>query len=101
MKIKKGDTVVITAGKERTKTGKVLRVFPDMEKVVVEGVTRKKHKRARTQDKKGEVIQVPISIAVSSVKLVCPRCGKSARDGYEVAAGKKSRICKKCGQHIY
>lgn len=100
MKIKKGDTVVVIAGKDRTKTGKVLRVFPETNKAYVEGVVQKKHKRSRTQDKKGEVISVPFPVAVSSLKLVCPQCGKGARVGFEVSGETKNRICKKCKKSI-
>jgi large subunit ribosomal protein L24 len=100
MKIKKGDSVVIISGKDRTKTGKVIRVFPDAQKVFVDGITRKKHKRSRTQEKHGEIIHVPFPVAVSSVKLVCPKCGKAARIGYDVSGDKKARMCKKCGKNI-
>lgn len=100
MKIKKGDTVIIIAGKDRAKRGKVLRVFPAAQKLFVEGVVHAKHKRARSQDKKGEVIHVPSPISVSAVKLMCPKCGKAVRVGYAVYDGKKSRACKKCANHI-
>ena len=100
MKIKKGDTVVVIAGKDRTKSGKVIRVFPKYNKLYIEGITHKRHKRSRTQGKKGEVISTPIPLAVSVVKLVCPKCGKSTRVGYDISGQKKSRICKKCVSHI-
>ena len=100
MKIKKGDTVVVISGKDRTKKGKVIRVFSEREKIYIEGITYKKHKRSKTQQKKGEVIQVPLAIAVSSVKLVCPRCGKTTRVGYEISGEKKTRICKRCRQNL-
>ncbi|MEK7636520.1 MAG: 50S ribosomal protein L24 [Patescibacteria group bacterium] len=100
MKIKKGDTVIIITGKERTKRGKVLRAFPSTQKLFVEGVVHAKHKRARSQGKKGEVIHVPSLISVSAVKLVCPKCGNAVRVGYAMYDGKKHRICKKCASRI-
>ncbi len=96
MKIKKGDNVVVIAGKDRTKTGKVLRVFPTLEKLHIEGIVRTKHKRANRQGKKGEVIHIPFPVAASAVKLVCPKCGKATRVGYSVSGDKKTRVCKKC-----
>lgn len=100
MKIKKGDTVVITAGKDRTKTGKILRVFFDGGKVIVEGIIRKKHKRSRTQDRKGEIISVPFPVSISSVKLLCPACGKATRVGFRAENDTKVRMCKKCKKSI-
>ncbi len=95
-KIRKGDTVVVTAGKDRTKRGRVLRVFTAGGRVFVEGIVRKKHKRSRSQEKKGEVITVPLPIAISAVKLICPKCGKAARVGYTEEGGARRRVCKKC-----
>lgn len=100
MKIKKGDTVVIIVGKDRAKSGKVLRIFSKTGKMYVEGIVHKRHKRSRTQGKKGEVISIPIPLSVSAVKLVCPKCGKATRIGYDVSGVRKSRICKKCNSRI-
>ena len=100
MKIKKGDTIVIIAGKDRAKSAKVIRVFPKNEKLYAEGIVQKKHKRSKTQGKKGEVISVPLPLAVSAVKLLCPKCGKATRVGYDISGTKKVRICKKCNSHI-
>lgn len=70
MKIKKGDTVKILAGADKGKTGKVLRAFPAMDKILVEGVNVKKtHQRARQQGKKGEVVEKSFPIHVSNAKI--------------------------------
>lgn len=97
MKIKKGDNVKMLAGKDRGKTGKILRVLPDRERVVVDGANMlKRHVRPRRQGQKGEVIQFPSSVHVSNIQLVCGSCGKITRAGYRMEGEKKVRVCKKC-----
>ena len=101
MKIKKGDLVLIISGKDRGRKGKVLRVFPKERRIVVEGINlRKKHRRPRRPREKGQIVQLPAPLAVSSVKLICPKCGKSTRIGHKIEGKRKYRICKKCGQEI-
>jgi len=98
MKIKKNDQVLIISGKDRGKKGKVLDVFPKEEKVVVEGGNiRKKHVKPKRSGEKGQVVETPAPIAVSNVKLICPKCGQLTRVGYKIVKDKKYRICKKCG----
>lgn len=98
MKIKKGDTVKILSGKDRNKRAKVTGVFPAEGRVVVEGVNMKKrHRRSRRQDKKGDIVLVPAPLSASAVQVVCPSCGKPTRVGYiRNEAGEKVRQCKKC-----
>ena len=101
MKIKKNDTVLIMSGKERGKTGKVLRIFPKEEKILVEGINlRKKHIRPKKGGEKGQIVQIPAPLFVSKVKLLCPKCKKAVRIGYKIVDRNKYRICKKCGQEI-
>lgn len=101
MKIKKDDTVLIISGKYRGKTGKILRAFPKERKILVEGVNLvKKHQKPRRAGEKGQVIQMPSSINVSNVKIVCSKCGKPTRVGYKTIEKNKFRVCKKCGQEI-
>ena len=101
MKIKKGDTVLIIAGKYRGKKCKVLKTFPKEKKILVEGVNLvKKHQRPRRTGEKGQIIELPKPIDVSNAKLICPKCAKPTRIGYKIIEGKKYRICKKCGQEI-
>ena len=103
MKIRKGDEVKILSGKDNGKTGKVVKVFPKTDQVVVEGLNlRKKHARSRQAEKKGEVVLIPAPVAVSKVQLVCPHCSKVTRVRYEIGADTKAkaRICKKCGQSV-
>lgn len=101
MKIKKGDTVLIISGKDRGKTGKVLKVFPEEEKILVENINlRKKHRRPRKAGEKGQIIEFPSPIWASNVKIVCPKCGKASRIGIKINESRKYRICKKCGSEI-
>ena len=102
MKVKKGDTVKILSGKDRGKKAKIVRALPRQARVIVEGVNlKKKHRRSRRQDKKGEIVLFPAPLSASAVQLICPSCAKPTRVGYRIAAnGVKSRICKKCGKPI-
>ncbi|MCK5044851.1 50S ribosomal protein L24 [Candidatus Parcubacteria bacterium] len=101
MKIKKNDTVLITAGKDRNRKGKVLDAFPTKAKVLVEGINiRKKHVRPKKSGEKGQVVEAANPISVSNVKLICPKCNKAARTEYKIEGKKKSRICKKCKAEI-
>lgn len=98
MKLKKGDNVLVISGKDRGKSGKVLEVHVSAGRIRVEGVNmRKKHRRARQPGKKGEVVNMPLSVHVSNVMAVCPKCGKPTRIGYRVSGdAPKKRTCKKC-----
>lgn len=106
MKIKKGDQVLIICGKDKGRKGKVIRVFSQGEKIVVEGMNiAKKHIKPKKQGEKGQVVETPVPMDASNVKLICPKCGKATRVGYKTIAKNekkkvKSRICKKCGQEI-
>jgi len=101
MKIKKNDQVLIMAGKDKGKKGKVLRVFPLLAKIVVENANlAKKHHRPKRQGEKGQVIETPRPLHVSNVKLICPKCGAPTRVGYKATAESKFRICKECKTEI-
>lgn len=101
MKIKKNDQVLIIAGKDKGKKGKVLEVFGSTEKLIVENINLvKKHRRPRKQGEKGQVIQIPKPLHLSNVKLICSKCGEAARVGYKLTEAGKFRVCKKCGQEI-
>lgn len=101
MKFKKGDNVVIIQGKDRGKTGKVLRTSPDKDTMVVEGINIVvRHIRPRQEGKKGEKVKKPMPIHVSNAKIVCPQCKKATRLGYSISGGRKNRLCKQCGKAI-
>jgi len=99
MKIRKGDTVLIISGKDRGRKGKVLKVFPKENRILVEGINlRKKHQRPRRSGEKGQIVEMPAPISISNLKLICPKCGKATKVGYKIVERQKFRICKKCGQ---
>lgn len=97
VRIKKGDTVKVIAGKDRGKAGKIVKVFPDTGRLVVDGVNiYKKHVRPKRQGEKGEIVNVSRSLHVSNVMLVCSACGKPTRLGVRTEKEKKMRICRRC-----
>lgn len=97
MNIKKGDTVKILAGKDRDKTGKIIKVDSKSDRVTVEGLNvYKKHVRPKKQGEKGQIVDVIRPMHYSNVALICPNCGKAVRTGYIIQEGKKSRCCRKC-----
>lgn len=99
MKIKKGDSVVVRAGKDKGKTGKVLATFKDDNKVLVEGVNLKiKHIKARKEGEKGQKVQKAFPLDASNVMLEVS--GKPTRVGYKTDGGKKVRVAKKTGKTI-
>src|SRR5689334_19909090 len=98
MKIKKGDTVIVTTGKDRGKSGTVLRAFPRDAKVLVENINVvKKHKRGNRQSSAGQILEISMPIDVSNVSLKDPKGGKATRVGYKIEGGKKIRIAKGSG----
>lgn len=102
MKLKKGDLVNILVGKERGKKGKVLRVLPEENRVVIEGLNfLKVYTRPSQQNPKGGIAQVEGKLHRSNVQLICPRCSKPTRVGFQfLADGTKQRTCKKCNEII-
>jgi large subunit ribosomal protein L24 len=101
MKIRKDDQVKILSGKDRGKTGKVLRVIPKTGKALVEGLNLvKKHSRPRRQGEKGQRVTVPAAVSASNLMLVCPKCSKAARLGFKISGKNKYRVCKKCKSEI-
>jgi large subunit ribosomal protein L24 len=101
MKIKKGDRVLVIAGDDKGRKGKVIKVIPKKQVLLVEGINiQKKHQKPRKEGEKGQIIEKPGPIHVSNVKLICPKCGKATRVGKKIVEGKKYRMCKKCGQAI-
>ena len=99
MKIKKGDNVVVIAGKDKGKTGKVEKVFPKTSMVLVEGINiatkHQKNRRARSQ---GQVLKLAVPVHSSNVAVTDD--GKPVKVGYKVEEGKKSRVNKRTGKAI-
>ncbi|MDQ1403765.1 MAG: large subunit ribosomal protein [Actinomycetota bacterium] len=105
MKLTKGDRVRVRAGKDRGKEGVIMRVLPDEDRVIVDGVNRaKKHQRATKATMQGGIIDKEMPMPASAVAIVCPNDGPT-RIGYRIeknAAGvmQKIRVCRKCGAEL-
>lgn len=101
VRIKRNDQVVVRIGKDRGKTGKVLRVFPHNQRAIVEGLNFiQKHTRANPQrNVKGGILPKEASIHVSNLMVVCKRCDEKTRVGYSMMQdGRKVRVCRSCNE---
>ncbi len=100
MNIKKGDTVTVITGKDSGKKGKVLRVMPADNRVVVEGINKaKKHQRPSRTLPQGGILQIECPLNASNVMLLCNKCNKPTRGAKKVLDnGQKARVCKQCGE---
>ena len=100
--VKKNDMVKITAGKERGKTGKVLRVFPEKGRVVVESLNLiKRHTRPNQLNPEGGIVEKEAPLSISNVMLVCGSCNQATRTGIRLLEdGSKTRYCKKCNESV-
>jgi len=102
MKIRKNDTVLVTAGKDKGKTGKIRFAYPKEERVMVEGINFiKRHTRARGRVRQAGIIQLEAPIPVSNVMLLCSRCNRPTRVGFRfLEDGRKVRVCNRCSEVI-
>jgi large subunit ribosomal protein L24 len=99
--VRKGDRVRVIAGKDKGKEGKVLRAYPEKERVVVENVHMiKRHARPSQRNPQGGIIEMEGTIHVSNVMIVCPSCGEPTRVGRRRERGVRIRTCKKCNKDI-
>jgi large subunit ribosomal protein L24 len=97
--LRKNDTVLVVTGKDRGKRGRVLKVHPDSNRLVVEGVNMiKRHTKPNPgRQVKGGIVEREASLHASNVQLVCPECGAQTRIGRKILGdGRKVRICRKC-----
>ena len=102
MKVRKNDTVIIIAGKDKGKKGKVRRAIPEEHRVLVEGINMiKRHSRASRSARQAGIIELEAPMHISKVMLLCEKCGKPTRVGFRfLTDGKKMRICKSCQEVI-
>ncbi|TAK36301.1 MAG: 50S ribosomal protein L24 [Chloroflexota bacterium] len=102
MSIRRNDTVIVIAGRSRGKRGKVHRVMPTENRLIVEGVNLvKRHTKPRGVARQGGIIEKEAPIHVSNVMLVCPKCSRAVRTGAQfLGDGKKVRVCRGCGEII-
>lgn len=100
MKIKKGDKVKITLGKDRGKEGTVEYVMAKKDKVFVGGANLYKRHVRKVKNMEGGIIDIPKPMNVSNVVLICPNCHKLTKIGFKQEGDTKLRICRKCGKEI-
>ncbi len=102
MKIRKNDTVVIITGKDKGKKGKVRRVIPENNQLMVEGINMiKRHSRTRGAARQAGIIELEAPVHCSNVMLLCPKCGKPTRIGLGfLEDGRKVRLCRSCKEAI-
>ena len=100
-KIKKGDKVVILAGRDKGRTGEVLRVIPDENRAVVDGVNMVKRHQRQTKDREAGIVNKPAPIDLSNIALADPKDGKATRVGFKILDdGRKVRVAKRSGELI-
>ena len=99
-RLRKDDTVMVIAGRERGKTGKVLRVLADRDRVLIERVNLvKRHQKARSVQQQGGIVEREASIHMSNVVPICGRCSKPTRVGHRrLEDGRGVRVCRRCGE---
>ena len=98
--IKKNDLVMVTHGKEKGKSGRVLKVLPEREGLIIEKINFvKRHSRPHGQQRRGGIIEKEAPLHISNVMLLCEKCNKPVRIGHRILeGGKKARYCRKCGE---
>lgn len=101
MKIKKGDTIIVTRGKDKGRTGEVQKALQTANKVLVADInTYKKHVKRNASGQPSEIVVMSRPLPVSVVALMCPKCKKQTRVGYKIEKDVKVRVCKKCGKEV-
>ena len=102
MRVAKDDTIIVIAGDEKGKTGKVLKVYTDKNRLLVEGINFiKRHTKQRSRMQPGGIVQKEAPIHASNVMVVCPRCGEGTTPKRSrLAEGRTVRICKLCNEII-
>lgn len=98
MKFKKGDTIIITSGKDKGKKGKIEKVITREATVLVPGLNvYKRHRKKRDEKSPGGIMEFSRPLPVANISILCPSCGKPTRVGFLVAKDEKYRVCRKCG----
>lgn len=101
MKFKKGDPIIVTIGKDKGRKGKIDKVFPKKNLVLVPGINMyKRHAKKKDEKTPGGIIDFSRPLKIANIAIVCPKCNQRTRIGYLVTKQDKTRICKKCEQQI-
>lgn len=99
--LKKGDTILVRAGKDKGRTGKIQRVLTKDRRIIVSGVNMvKKNLKPNAKNPHGGIIDYAAPIQISNVQIICPRCSKITRIEYKITSGSKLRQCKRCHESI-
>ena len=102
-KIKKNDTVMVITGRDRGKTGKVMKVLPERGRVVIErlNIVKRHSKQSRGAQSPGGIVEKEAPLHISNVMIFCDRCNAPVRVGVKANTdGSKSRVCRRCGEVI-
>lgn len=101
MKLKKNDEVKIVSGKDKGKTGKVEKVYPKLNKVLVHEINQfKRHLKKQVQGQESQIVVITKPLTVEAVSLICPNCHKITRVGTRIEKSEKLRFCRKCNKLI-
>lgn len=100
MKFRVGDEVIITAGKDKGKRGKIEKVFPKENKVLVPNVNIYKKFRKKKQNQNSGIIEFSRPLPVANIAIICPHCNERTRIGYKIVNEQKMRFCKKCKKEL-
>jgi len=101
MKFKKNDEIIITGGKDKGRKGKIEKILSTQNAVLVLGLNLyKRHTKKRDEKHPGGIIDFPRPLPMGRIQLICPKCKKPTRVGFNVVKKEKQRICRKCGQLI-
>lgn len=101
-KLRKGDIVQVTKGKDSGKKGKIINVLPEGKRALVEGINLvKKHKRQTRQDQQGGIVSIERPISIANLLYVCKSCSRPVRIGFRIQNDKtKVRFCKNCNETV-
>jgi large subunit ribosomal protein L24 len=100
-RVRKNDTVMVIAGRDRGKTGKVLRVLPEQRRVIVERLNLvKRHTKPRGAASPGGILEKEAPLDVSNLMVFCDNCNAPVRVGFKLSPAGKSRICRRCGESL-
>lgn len=101
MKLLKGDTVKVVTGKDKNKVGKILKVYANEGKVLVDNVNQyKRHLKKKSQNDTSQIVTLTKPMPIPNVALICPKCNRVTRVGLRWEKDKKVRFCKKCGKTL-
>jgi large subunit ribosomal protein L24 len=101
LKLKVGDQVLVVRGKDRGRKGKIQKIFPKENRVLIPGINvYKKHLKPRGEGKPGGIVDKVLPLSLANVAYWCPKCNQKTRIGWQLSKGEKNRICKKCGSMI-